>query len=657
MNFLPKWALVVVLFSCCANLTFGQDFTFGELSDSHKNFTKYEKDTTASAVYLYEKGKNFFEVRRGYVRLITQYHGIIKILKKEGFDHATIQIPYYHTDKSTDKVEKIRALTYNNGVRVGLDKENVFDVDLSDRWSAKRFTFPNIKVGSVLEYTYEIESLFYDYHMGWEFQSEIPKVYSEYNAEIPGNYVYNRSLNGEFELDVNEADIKGNCFSIPSSNNNADCEVLKYAMNDIPAFPEDEQFMLAKDNYISKLEFELSEHKRFDGRIDKYTKSWKDVDKEFRTDKDIGTQLRKKNFFESHVPENLLTEGDEITKAKNIFAFVQKHYAWNEEYGLWRNNRVKQAFSEKIGNAAEINITLINLLNAADIKVDMMLLATRGLGLPKQQHPVMNDFNYLIAKAEIGGETYLLDAVDDEIPFGIISYRCLNYIGRVMDFKNESYWYEIKPSHQSKRIVRAQITLDFEDQKAVGIFDDISRGYESVFQKRKINSMSDEDFLDEIENDNEENIRIISHEIKADNPEKSLLSQRFQFEIEDLEQSKTIYFNPFLIHFFKTNPFVSEERHFPIDFGYQRNYGYAASIKIPENYKVKDLPEALNLGLPQDSGLLRFKCSESNGVVSVFFDLKLNAPQYTSEAYTLVKTFFAKAVDIQKQSLIVLEKI
>ncbi|MEP4946123.1 MAG: hypothetical protein ABJU26_01170, partial [Flavobacteriaceae bacterium] len=406
-----------------------------------------------------------------------------------------------------------------------------------------------------------------------------------------------------------------------------------------------------------RLEFELSEHKRFDGRIDKYTKSWKDVDKEFKTDKDIGTQLRKKNFFENHVPENLLTEGDEITRAKNIFLFVQEHYTWNENYGLWRNNRVKQAFSEKIGNVAEINITLINLLNAADIKVDMLLLATRERGLPKQQHPVMNDFNYLVAKAEIEGETYLLDAVDDEVPFGMIPYRCLNYYGRVMDFKNESYWYEIEPTHQNKRVVRAQVTLDSENQKVVGIFDDISMGYESVFQKKKINSMSDEDFLDEIENDSGGNIQIVSHEIKSDNPSKTLLSQRFQFEIEDLKQSNTLYFNPFLIRFFKTNPFVSEERHFPIDFGFQRNYGFTATIKVPENYKVKDLPEALNLALPQDSGLLRFKCSESNGLVSIFFDLKLNATQYTSDAYGYVKTFFAKAVDIQKQSLIVLEKI
>lgn len=652
-----KQSIFVVLLFFSISLSAQKEVEFGELSNFHKNFTTYEKDTTASAVCLYEKGKNFFEVRKGYVRLVTQYHGIIKILKSEGFEHADIEIPYYHNDKSAEKVQKIRAFTYNDGAKMGLGKENIFEVDLSDRWSAKRFTFPNIKVGSVLEYTYETESPFIFNLTGWGFQSDIPKVYSEYNAEIPGNYVYNRSMKGGFQLDINEADIKRNCFSIPSSNNNADCEVLKYAMNNIPAFSEDEQFMLAKDNYISKLEFELSEYRGFDGKTDKYTKTWKDVDKEFKNDKDIGTQLRKKNFFESHVPENLLAEGDELTRARNIFLFVQNHYTWNEKYGLWRNNRVKKAFSEKIGSAAEINITLINLLNAANIDVEMMLLATRERGLPNKTHPVMDDFNYLVAKAEIGGKTYLLDATEDEVPFGMIPYRCLNYFGRVMDFHNESYWYDIKLTNQNKRTVRAQITLDPENEKVFGMFDDISLGYESIFQKKKIASMSNEDFLEEIENNSGGDIQVMSHEIKANNPSKSLLSQRFQFETEDLGQSGTLYFNPFLIRFFKTNPFVSEERHFPIDFGYERNYGFSATIKIPDDYKIKDLPESLNLALPQDSGLLRFKCSENNGLISIFFDLKLNATQYTSDAYGYVKTFFAKAVDIQKQSLIVLEKI
>ena len=36
---------------------------FGTLTKAEKAFAVYEPDTTAAAVYLYEKGDNYFEVR------------------------------------------------------------------------------------------------------------------------------------------------------------------------------------------------------------------------------------------------------------------------------------------------------------------------------------------------------------------------------------------------------------------------------------------------------------------------------------------------------------------------------------------------------------------------------------------------------------------
>lgn len=275
---------------------------------------------------------------------------------------------------------------------------------------------------------------------------------------------------GNLKLDVNEATISKYCFKLPGSSNETGCEVLKYVMKHTPAFKESEAYMLSSNNYHSKLEFELSEYKSFYGGTKKYTKSWEDVDNEFKADKDIGSQLRKKNYFEKNVDEKLLNEGGDLTRTKNIFEFVKNHFVWNGENGVWQDNRVKDAFEAKKGNAAEINISLINLLNAAGIKCDMMLMATRNKGLPKKTHPVMNDFNYLVAKVDIGGESYLLDATDKKLPFGMLPYRCLNYYGRVMDFDNESYWYDIVPESINAKIIRAEMKIDIPNKKQFGTF-------------------------------------------------------------------------------------------------------------------------------------------------------------------------------------------
>ena len=345
-----KLSISVILLLSSFVIQAQDKFQMGVLSESDKKFSVYEKDTTASAVFLYEFGDNYFEVRNNYIWLITKYHAKIKILNKKGFTYTNVEIPLYTSNSNKEKLVTIKAITHNGQVKKGVKREEFFEEEINGRWSQIKFTFPDVQEGSIVEYEYEMQSPFFYNFSGWNFQADIPKIYSEFNAKIPGNWIYNRSLVGSLNLDLNEANVKKYCFAIPGGTNEASCEVLKYVMKDIPAFDSSEAFMLSSRNYRSKLEFELSEYKRFDGTTDKYTKTWEDVDREFKSDRDIGSQLRKKNFFEKQVAEELLHSGDELTRAKNIFDFVKNHYTWNEENGIWNDNRVKTAFEEKKGN-------------------------------------------------------------------------------------------------------------------------------------------------------------------------------------------------------------------------------------------------------------------------------------------------------------------
>lgn len=630
---------------------------FGILTQAEKSFQGFESDTTASAVYLFEQGKNYFEIRNNYIYLITEYHAKIKILKKEGFGFADIEIPFYQNKNSSEKVQKIKAITHNGNSKTFIKEDNIYRVDKNENWSNLVFTFPDVGIGSILEYSYEVQSPFHFNLSGWNFQSEIPKIYSEYNAKIPGNWVYNRSLIGELKLDVDEANLRKDCFYI-AGYGSADCEVLKYVMKDVPAFEDSEEFMLSPTNYRSRLEFELSEYHNLKGYTEKYTKTWKDVDKEFKTDKDLGRQLKKKNFFENNVPLDLLKGNDELSTAKEIYAFVKNHYTWNGKYGVWRNNSVKKAFDEKKGNVSEINISLINLLNSAGLKAEMMLLGTRKRGLPKRSHPVMSDFNYLIAKVDVNGQTYLLDAAEKEMPFDMLPFRCLNYYGRVMDFDNESYWFDIVPKEKSKKVIRAQMEIDTDNGIAIGKFNTLSKGYDAVSEWKSIKSSTEQEYLDKLEEDIRGDFYITSHKVLNERSNESTLLQQFGFEIENIAQNGDIYLNPNIIKFFPVNPFLSSKRHYPIDFGYPRDYSFNLSLKIPEGYRLKSLPDEKSIALPQNIGSVKFQLSEVPGKsVSVLFDLKLNATHYKSEIYQAVKEFFQHAVEAQNNSYLVLEKI
>lgn len=631
--------------------------TFGELTADEKAFFEYKKDSTASAIYLYEYGNNYFEVRGNYVWLITEYHAKIKVLKRDGFDQANIKIPTYKGENRSEKVLRIKAVTHNGSAKHVLRDANIFTTDLSDKWQETRFTFSDVKVGSVLEYQYEIQSPFHFNLSGWEFQKDIPKLYTEYNAEIPGNWVYNRVLLGEIPLVVNEATLKPSCFSIPGMAKTADCEVLHYVMKNVPAFKASEAFMLSGENYRSRLKFELSEYYSFKGYNEKYTKSWNDVDKEFRKDQDIGRQLKKNGFFEKRVPEELLSSGEPLERAKNIYAFVKEHFAWNQKNGLWNDNRVKEAFEERRGNASEINISLINLLKTAGIKTDMMLLATRDQGLPTKTHPVMSDFNYVVARTEIADEVYLLDATDKLMPFGMLPFKCLNYYGRVMDFKEASYWHTIEPEKRNVETIRVKMQLNPTENHAQGSMLWISMGYNFLDRKHAAKNLSNDEILETIEEGFGEDFSITDYKENEESIDEKRIIERLDFEIANIVQEGTIYLDPFLIKFIDENPFKSKERYYPIDFGYTRSNTYSLELAIPEGYQVTSLPSKKVLALPGNAGILRFECKKTqNNTINVLFDFKLKSSHFKSEAYQLIKEFFQYAVQAQTKSYIVLKK-
>lgn len=652
----PKLLLLWGAISCTTLLFSQKKFTFGELSAEDLAFTSFAGDKDAHAVVLLDEGNYYFDIISDRLLLVKEYHAKIKILDKDGFDEGTISIPYYTETKSSERVENIRAVTHNGTRKTSVLPAAIFTKRLNDLWSEKVFTFSDLQAGSILEYSYTILSPYLSRFDGWVFQTHLPVVYSEFNAKIPGNYRYNRDLSGSLTLDVNDAKLQRECFRIPGAIKAADCEVLRYVMTDIPAFKE-EEFMLAPSNYRSQIDFELSEHYRLDGVTDRYTKSWEDVDKQYSNDRDIGRQLTKKGYFEKNVPDDLFREKDELTRARNIYNFVRDHYTWNGGYGIYNDVRVKEAFEERKGNVGEINISLINLLNVAGIKTDLMLLSTREHGLPKKSHPVMDDFNYLIAYTRINDTTYLLDASDKYVPFGMLPYRCLNYYGRVMDFKKESRWQPITVTENSKYAVRAQITLDPVQQKASGIWDELTTGYEAVNRRKTIDQSSEEEYLNSIEDRMAGTVQMTKYEPDEEHSSEKVVSERFHFDMDQVFKGDGIYLNPFLPRFFEKNPFLAKDRQFPVDFGYERQYSYTVSILVPEGYQVTSLPAGSEYKLPNNKGILKFESNQSGSNISLHYNLVLNSSLYPASDYDKLKILFYKALDIQNNSMIVLKKI
>ncbi len=644
---MKKYLILLLIISIQA---FSQEYTFGKVTQDELNMKFYEKDSTANALILYEEGKTIFIEKNNHIYIKTVVYKKIKIFNKDGVDYADVRIKLYHNKDMKERVKKIKGLTHNNESTTALTKNNIFTNKLDEKHSEVTFTLPNIKDGSVIEYTYTIESPFTFNLKGWTFQSSIPTIESVYKAEIPGNYKYNRTLIGYLRLDKNISNVKKHCFKVQGIAGYADCEVLTYSMNDIPAFVE-EDHMTSKWNYLARISFELSELEWFDGTKKKYTKTWKAVDNEFKNDKDIGGQLRRKSYFSNKIPESILNTTDVVKRAKKIYSFIQQHFTWNNEYRMFRDISVTNAFKNKIGTVSEINISLINALKVSGIDAKMVLLSTRNNGFPSKLHPVISDFNYIIAKITVDGKSYFLDATDKTLPFGVLPFRCLNEDARVMDFKNGSYWEKIIPIKNSGEKVQMFLNLNDNDEFE-GNMRIIYNGYNAIKKRTEINEVKESKYLENYEDENDF-LEIISYKNKNLTDTEKPLVEEFKIVMENENTTANkIYLNPFFIDKLEENPFKLSERKYPVDFGHPIKYDYIASISIPDNYSIESLPKNKSFVLPDNKGLIMYKITNSNNKIMLNLGLVIDEVKFTNDKYIYLKEFFKQLIIIQNDLII-----
>ncbi|MEM6892057.1 MAG: DUF3857 domain-containing protein [Bacteroidota bacterium] len=653
----PHLLLVVFTLFFSGTLSSFSQSEFGVYSAKEKNMTVYEKDTTAAAVCLFATSDLKFDIGDKWVVLKQTVHIRVKVLKNEDIKQSTPEIFLYHSEGTSQKIEEIQAVTYLNGQKHYVSEADMFRSDYTERLEQVKFTFPKVQKGAILEYKYTVVSPWVQNLNDWAFQTDIPVIFSQYRALIPANYTFNKALVGSLPLDINEAKVKKRCFYFPNESEGADCEDLTFAMRDVPAFEFDEEYMLSHRNYVARLNFEISKYTNRYGEVTDYTTSWKSVDKKFKNDKDIGGQLTKKGFFEHNVPESLFQETNTMNKAKNIFEFVKNHYTWNEENGRYGKARVRQAFNNRKGTAAEINMSLINLLNAADIKANMMLLSTRGNGLAKKIYPVMDDFNYLVAYTKIDGKTYLLDATDKMMPFGRIPYKCLNHYGRVMDFKEDSFWENISPKGGNKIIFRTNLQYDTDLDAFTGTVDQICMGYDGIGRRKQLKELDNDTdkVLDELDNGYGDYLEIEEYNFVDAKSSEERTWENFSFET-DMSLDNTLILNPFVGDFFDSNPFHLEERTFPVDLGHSRSWKFDVNLTLPQGYEIEQFPENQEVQLGQGLGYLKIVSITKGQRAKITYELTLKQSFFPTNTYQPLREFFAYAVDQHNNATITIRK-
>ena len=622
------------------------------LSDLETN--SYEKDTISKALVIYEHGYSYID--KNSYKLITKVKRKVKLFDKSAHGQINIELPIRLSDNGKEtKIKDLEATTHNleNGLikTTKLKKSDTYKEEANAYRHYLKFGFPNVQNGSVLTYSYTIESPFiYNYHP-WYFQEDIPKLHSEYKTSIPGIYEYHIKLVSFKDLDIENTVVKRKCLQTAGAY--ANCIESVYIMKDMPAIKE-EDHITTLSNYVSRVEYELKTINRFNGTVDKVTKTWKDTDKELKLE-DLGKEILKKSNGKHVLPESISNIADPLARSKAIYKYVQTHFTWNKALGLYGDLSVKKLLKTKSGNAPEINILLHNLLETHGINSKAVLLSTRKNGLPTKLYPQMSNFNYLIVEATIDGTAYLLDATSKYTPFNQLPFRCLNQFGRKLDFKDGSTWIDIVAQLPSTVQERYNLKLDAEEGLLTGTILKKRSGYHATARKKLYfsNTSNYENTL----SDAHEQLNISELEVSCEGPNAHEFTESYTIEFEDLnEVNGKIYLDPFLSKFFEENPFKLQERSYPVDFGYKDSFATSMQIDIGDAYEIESLPDPINLRLPDNGGSFIMQTKVIDNKLNIFLKIHFKEASYSPSMYANLKTFMNAIVNAQTKTIIVLNK-
>lgn len=663
--------LIIALFLVVSfSKTNAQKFELGKVSVAELKEKAHPLDSSAVAAILYNKAKTFFKysVKDGF-SINTEYEIRIKIYKKEGLKWANHQVNYYvgFEKYNDDRVTFSDEITYNleNGsiVKTKLKKEGRFDKKINKYWNGTSITMPNIKVGSVIEYKYILQSENIVKFPRFDFQYEIPVNYSEYKTEIPGFFVYKAVVAGLLTV-KNESKVVTGSMNYATENNLLRSNTISFQqvnsksiLYDIPALKE-EPFVDNIQNYRSAILHELEKTQFYEEPVKDYSVTWEGVAKTIFDNKDFGKELDERLYLVQDLKTILKNdqkpELSQPEKLAVIFKFVQQKMNWNGDFGYYTDKGVIKAYSDQTGNVAEINFILIKMLKLAGINANPVLLSTQSNGIA--MFPSRTAFNYVIAAAEIDGKQILLDATNKYTTANILPLNTLNWTGRLIKKDGTSEEINLVPKNPSKNATNVGAAID-DKGKITGKLRIQKTDYEALTFRQKYAGINKDNYLEKIENELN-GIQISDYKVDNLIDLAQPMIEFFTFATDnhcEIIGSK-MYFNPMLFFAQTQNPFVQEKRQFPIYFGYPKQEKYNISIEIPLGYAVESLPKPIKLSTGENAGSFTFNIQTQGNTIQIAVLKEMNSSMVSADFYDVIKNYYKQMIEKQNEK-IVLKKI
>jgi Domain of Unknown Function with PDB structure (DUF3857) len=620
---------------------------FGDIPMEDMKMTVYGKDSSAAAVVLVDYGVAYITVNAGGALLNFERHTRIKILKKEGLDFANSSILLYHSGSAEEKVVSLKASSYNleSGkiIETKMSKEGIFKEKYSRNFNQQKFALPNVKEGSVLEYTYRKTSEFFTHFPNWQFQAKIPTRWSEYWAMIPDLFIYEKYMQGYVPVSSYETKAQ-NYFD-------TDVKAHHWISQYVPAF-KNEPYMTSEGDYISKMNFALS-HINHTTHTEEIMGSWKKLNDDLLENDDFGRVIAKSGFLKEQVEKVIAGMTEPLKKIETISNYVKQNIEWDGEEDFYAGN-IKKIIEKKSGSSGDINLIFASMLDKAGFDVDMVLLSMRDHGFVRQPYPMTRQFNYTVGTVKLDGKTILLDATEKYLPYDVLPNRCLNGQGLVISKKNHG-WIDIATKAKARTVVSADLALNAEGELK-GKIQYTRDGYDAGDMREAYSKKGEEGYIKDFKEGKQWQIEKSVFQDVKDLSKSAKEIHEVNINEHTSVAGDVIYINPFVTSQTQSNPFKSEKREYPVDFGNSIDKIYLCKITLPETLMVDELPKSKVIALPANAGKYMYNAVQTGNIISITSTFQINRSLFMQEEYPNLKEFYNQVIAKQAEQIVVKKK-
>jgi Domain of Unknown Function with PDB structure (DUF3857) len=668
---------------------------FGKISDAEIKMKSYEKDPTAPAVVLFDKASLDYEYdEKKFFRGSYYRHARIKIFKKEAYSFANIQLLYKTTGFDMQRISDIKAVCYNfeNGkmVETKLTDENIFDEKLTKRISVKKLSIPGVKEGSIIEFRYKFN---YDgiEAPDWQFQEEIPVVWSEFEAEIPEFFVFLPIIEGATPYLVNTKKINvrnktinmtvtesgyTNQKSTGTAQFNWKTTAYRWVQKDIPAL-KTEKYMTSAKDYLTKVYFQAKGyyHSSFNGLIagpngtstatltagsfEPIYSSWGKVAEDLMEEERFGGVIENKSETKEEVSKIIKGITTPKDKMNAIYGFIGKNYEIIDRNSIFMTQSLSDLLKSHKGSATDVNLMLINMLRVAGLNASPVIISTRKNGQISHIYPILHKVNKVIVQVKLSEtDSIIVDVSGYPQPMNLLPFEDLNGEGFAIYDKKTTNWIPIKNSMMNKKFYAANFALNTEGVLS-GDINYTFTGYSAIENRLAIKDDGSDKHMKQLVkgmiNDGKmESYKFENIEPLSDLPLKGTVKLSTSSCIT--KSNEKIYISPLVCMVEKENPFKAEDRKYNVDYGEPRDEFYQVNIKMPDGYKVEELPKTSRIQLPEGAIKFEYLISLKDNLVTINAKFNIKRSIFTADEYKDLKQVYTQILAKMSEQIVLIKE-